>query len=241
MGEGFYGPLLWSDSFAFSYAFVAKFFLQYPGEITLCLVGKWPVPPSTKTFFFEIHTNMLPVKTWLHIKGIFVLWSLNCRLRNQPETIERCFIPCNDGFFSFAGCPPANPSKMFLYSPLFRTLPFSSSWRNYALPSFTYNWFAQSMEVPHDWPNRQSPENNEVVIHRDCRAYKEHLWLPVPMPWLVMYGNVGLSPSFSFVLFLESVYFCSRRLFTSRVIFVCCALDETGTGVSVFPFLFPLR
>lgn len=67
-----------------------------PGHDVLRRVRKMPVSPSTKSFFFKLHTNTLPVKTWLDHRGIFVPWSVNCRLCNQPETIEHCFISCRD-------------------------------------------------------------------------------------------------------------------------------------------------
>nr|XP_037280148.1 uncharacterized protein LOC119173427 [Rhipicephalus microplus] len=55
--------------------------------------------PSAKTFFFKLHTSMLPVKTWLNEKSIYVPWTVNCRLCNQSETIELCFIYCPDAFY----------------------------------------------------------------------------------------------------------------------------------------------
>lgn len=35
-------------------------------------VKKMPVKPSTKSFFFQLHSGTLPVKPWLQEKGIFV-------------------------------------------------------------------------------------------------------------------------------------------------------------------------
>ncbi|XP_040061752.2 uncharacterized protein LOC120836770 [Ixodes scapularis] len=61
-------------------------------------VRRMRVPPTAKTFFFKLHTNTLPVKPWLRDKGIFVPWSVNCRLCNTPETIEHCFIFCTDAY-----------------------------------------------------------------------------------------------------------------------------------------------
>ncbi|XP_050048957.1 uncharacterized protein [Dermacentor andersoni] len=56
------------------------------------------IVPAAKTFFFKLHTSTLPVKTWLQKKGLYVPWNTNCRLCNQPETIEHCFILCRDAF-----------------------------------------------------------------------------------------------------------------------------------------------
>ncbi|CAN7937877.1 unnamed protein product [Ixodes hexagonus] len=61
-------------------------------------VRKIRVSPTTKSFFFKLHTDTLPVKLWLRDKGIFVPWSVNCRLCNTPETIEHCFIFCTDAY-----------------------------------------------------------------------------------------------------------------------------------------------
>uniref|UniRef100_L7M3S5 Reverse transcriptase zinc-binding domain-containing protein n=1 Tax=Rhipicephalus pulchellus TaxID=72859 RepID=L7M3S5_RHIPC len=58
-----------------------------------------PVRPSVKSFFFQLHTNTLPVKTWLEERGISVPWSVNCSLCNKPETVEHAFIECWDAVF----------------------------------------------------------------------------------------------------------------------------------------------
>uniref|UniRef100_G3MTV2 Reverse transcriptase zinc-binding domain-containing protein n=1 Tax=Amblyomma maculatum TaxID=34609 RepID=G3MTV2_AMBMU len=58
-----------------------------------------PVRPSAKTFLFKLHSNTLPVKTWLNEKGIFVPWTTNCLLCKKPETIEHVFLQCWDAVF----------------------------------------------------------------------------------------------------------------------------------------------
>ncbi|CAN7999892.1 unnamed protein product [Ixodes hexagonus] len=58
-----------------------------------------PVPPGVKTFFFKLHTGVLPVKTWMEDKGMFVAWSVNCFLCKKPETVEHVFLDCWDGIF----------------------------------------------------------------------------------------------------------------------------------------------
>lgn len=70
-------------------------FSSLPGKDVLKRVRKMPLSPCTKTFFFKLHSETLPVKTWLHKKGIFVS-TVNCRLCDVPETIEHCFISCKD-------------------------------------------------------------------------------------------------------------------------------------------------
>lgn len=62
----------------------------------LSRVKKMYVPPTVKTFFFKLHTNTLPVKTWLKDKGIFVPWGVHCFLCQKPETIEHVFLECWD-------------------------------------------------------------------------------------------------------------------------------------------------
>lgn len=70
-----------------------------PGQDVLCRVKKMCVPPAVKSFFFKLHSNTLPVKTWLRDRGIFVPWSVNCILCKQPETVEHVFILCWDAVF----------------------------------------------------------------------------------------------------------------------------------------------
>ncbi|XP_037502956.2 uncharacterized protein LOC119377650, partial [Rhipicephalus sanguineus] len=66
-----------------------------PGHDVLKRVRKMYLSPDTKTFFYKLHTDTLPVKSWLQRKGIFVS-SVNCRLCDVPETVEHCFISCKD-------------------------------------------------------------------------------------------------------------------------------------------------
>lgn len=73
-------------------------YVDMPGFDVLKRVRRMPVSLTTKSFFFELHTSTLPVKTWLHEKGVFVPWTVNCRLCNTPETIEHCVIFCTDAF-----------------------------------------------------------------------------------------------------------------------------------------------
>ncbi|XP_072141060.1 uncharacterized protein [Dermacentor andersoni] len=75
-----------------------KPYLSLFGQDVLCRVRRMCIAPAAKTFFFKLHTSTLPVKTWLQEKGLFVPWNTNCRLCNQPETIEHCFILCRDAF-----------------------------------------------------------------------------------------------------------------------------------------------
>lgn len=70
-----------------------------PGQDVLKRVKKMPVLPSVKTFFFKLHTNTLPVKTWLSDKGFFIPWTTNCYLCKKPETIEHVFLDCCDPIF----------------------------------------------------------------------------------------------------------------------------------------------
>lgn len=65
-----------------------------PGHDVLCRVKKMVVQPSIKTFFFQLHTNALPVKTWLEQKNIFVPWGVHCFLCKKPETVEHVFLDC---------------------------------------------------------------------------------------------------------------------------------------------------
>lgn len=70
-----------------------------PGNDVLKRVRRMPVNSTVKSFFFKLHTNCLPVKTWLHEKGIYVPWSVDCSLCKKPETIDHAFIDCWDAVF----------------------------------------------------------------------------------------------------------------------------------------------
>ncbi|XP_075539586.1 uncharacterized protein LOC142574373 [Dermacentor variabilis] len=75
-----------------------KPYLSLFGQNVLCRVRRMCIAPAAKMFFFKLHTSTLPVKTWLQEKGLYVPLNTNCRLCNQPETIEHCFILCRDAF-----------------------------------------------------------------------------------------------------------------------------------------------
>ncbi|CAN7941912.1 unnamed protein product [Ixodes hexagonus] len=70
-----------------------------PGMDVLKRVKKMIVPASVKTFFFKLHSETLPVKTWLIAKGVPTAWSEHCVLCKQPETIEHVFLDCWDAVF----------------------------------------------------------------------------------------------------------------------------------------------
>ncbi|XP_077547834.1 uncharacterized protein LOC144160098 [Haemaphysalis longicornis] len=69
------------------------------GRDVLKRVKRMPVRPSVKSFFFQLHTGTLPVKPWLQEKGLFVAWSINCRICLKPETIDHIFLDCSDSVF----------------------------------------------------------------------------------------------------------------------------------------------
>uniref|UniRef100_V5H822 Uncharacterized protein n=3 Tax=Ixodes ricinus TaxID=34613 RepID=V5H822_IXORI len=70
-----------------------------PGQNVLQRVKRMAVPPCVKSFFFKLHTGVLPVKAWLEEKGLFVAWGVNCFLCKKPETVEHVFLECWDGVF----------------------------------------------------------------------------------------------------------------------------------------------
>ncbi|XP_037528199.2 uncharacterized protein LOC119405434, partial [Rhipicephalus sanguineus] len=70
-------------------------YFDLPGHDVLKRVQKMYISPNSKTFFYKLHSETLPVKTWLQTKGIFVS-SVNCCLCDVPETIEHCFVSCKD-------------------------------------------------------------------------------------------------------------------------------------------------
>lgn len=70
-----------------------------PGQNVLKRVKRMLVPAYTKTFFFKLHSQTLPVKAWLSERNIPVPWSDNCFLCKKTETIEHVFIECWDAVF----------------------------------------------------------------------------------------------------------------------------------------------
>lgn len=69
------------------------------GHDVLTRVKRMPVPGYVKTFFFKLHTNTLPVKTWMLEKGLFLPWGADCGLCKKPENVEHVFIQCWDAVF----------------------------------------------------------------------------------------------------------------------------------------------
>lgn len=82
-------------SMLFPPPFYRSLYIEWPGHDVLKRARKMYISPCCKTFFYKLHSETLPVKTWLQKKGIFVT-SVNCRLCDVPETIEHCFIGCKD-------------------------------------------------------------------------------------------------------------------------------------------------
>lgn len=69
------------------------------GQDVLKRVKVMAVPPGVKSFFFKLHAGVLPVKTWMQEKGLFVPWGVDCTLCKKPETIEHVFLDCWDAVF----------------------------------------------------------------------------------------------------------------------------------------------
>ncbi|KAM7288195.1 hypothetical protein ISCGN_028463 [Ixodes scapularis] len=61
-------------------------------------VRRLPTPTATKDFFVRMHMDVLPVKSWLHGKGVFVPWSLNCDLCGNTETIQHVLVECSNAY-----------------------------------------------------------------------------------------------------------------------------------------------
>lgn len=99
-------------------------YLGLPGHDVLDRVRKMPLTPSTKTFFFKLHSETFRVKTWLRSRDIFVS-SVDCPLCDVPETIEHCFNRlqrCN----LILGCAPTNSSKRLCAKFPFRAISLAS-------------------------------------------------------------------------------------------------------------------
>lgn len=94
-----------------------------PGQDVLCRVRKMCVPPSVKTFFFKLHSGTLPVKTWMHKRGIFVPWSVNCILCKSPESIDHVFIYCWDAVFFWDVLKRTLKKELYITEHSIRFLP----------------------------------------------------------------------------------------------------------------------
>ncbi|CAN7944052.1 unnamed protein product [Ixodes hexagonus] len=97
-----------------------------PGQDVLCRVKKMAIQPRAKSFFFKLHTSTLPVKAWLHEKGIFVPWTTNCLLCKTPETIEHVFIFCWDAFLFWDVLQRTFKKDLKIASQSIRFLPITS-------------------------------------------------------------------------------------------------------------------
>lgn len=62
-------------------------------------VKSMPVTGGVKTFFFKLHTQTLPVLTWMHEKGMYLPWGYECRLCKKPENVQHVFVDCWDAVF----------------------------------------------------------------------------------------------------------------------------------------------
>ncbi|KAG0418351.1 hypothetical protein HPB47_004923 [Ixodes persulcatus] len=61
-------------------------------------VQRLPTPTATKDFFVRMHMEVLPDKSWLHGKGVFVPWSLNCDLCGNTETIQHVLVESSNAY-----------------------------------------------------------------------------------------------------------------------------------------------
>lgn len=98
-----------------------------PGQDVLCRVKVMLISPSAKSFFFRLHTATLPVKTWLHERGLFVPWSTNCVWCGVPETVDHCFMDCQDAVFFWEVFQRAFKKTIFVNHHSIRFLPVPPS------------------------------------------------------------------------------------------------------------------
>lgn len=75
-------------------------------------------------FLFKLHSQTVPVKTWLHKRAMLIPWSDNCCLCNQPETIDLCFVLCRDAVFFWDFLPWALKKDIDITPYTIRFLPF---------------------------------------------------------------------------------------------------------------------
>uniref|UniRef100_L7M607 Reverse transcriptase zinc-binding domain-containing protein n=1 Tax=Rhipicephalus pulchellus TaxID=72859 RepID=L7M607_RHIPC len=107
-----------------------------------------PVTPTAKSFFFKLHTNTLPVKTWLQEKGIFVPWTTDCILCHKPENIEHAFLDCWDAVFYWDVLQRTLKKELPLYPYGIRFVPIESPYDMIMILGFHGLWKTR-MQVRH--------------------------------------------------------------------------------------------
>lgn len=65
------------------------------GGDVLKRIRKLPVPTSTKDFFVRFHIEVLPVASWLKIKGFLVPREARCDICGQEETLRHALFDCS--------------------------------------------------------------------------------------------------------------------------------------------------
>lgn len=163
-----------------------------PGQDVCQRVKKMTVPPYVKSFFFKLHVGVLPVKTWMIEKGLFVPWGPDCLVCKKPETVEHAFIDCWDG--------------VFLWDVLQRTLK-----KDFPLDSHGIRFLAVENYggVPYDllmllalhsiWKARMAVRHNDVDVKPSrelfCQSVREILEVykaqPSPPDWLNVLESVA--------------------------------------------------
>lgn len=168
-----------------------------PGQDVLRRVKRMPAPGYVKSFFFKLHVGVLPVKTWMIEKGLFVPWGPDCFPCKKPETIEHVFIDCWDG--------------VFLWDVLQRTLK-----KDFPVDRHGIRFLAIENEggVPYDfimllalhgiWKARMARRYNDVDARPGREYFCENVRYivevlkaePSPPEWLTVLESVARLPPF---------------------------------------------
>lgn len=138
-----------------------------PGQDVLKRVKKMTVPGGVKTFFYKLHTETLPVKTWMQSKDIYLPWGADCFLCKKPESVEHVFLDCWDA--------------VFFWDVLQRTLK-----KDLPLTSHGIRYLSVMPEtVPYDlffllglhgiWRSRMAVRNADVDARSVCSYFVENI------------------------------------------------------------------
>ncbi|XP_042149496.1 uncharacterized protein LOC121837761, partial [Ixodes scapularis] len=172
-----------------------------PGQDVLTRVRKLRVSPTAKSFFFKLHTSTLPVKPWLRERGIFVPWSVNCRLCNQPETIEHCFIFCTDAYLFWDVLQRTLKRDLDVNAYTIRFLPLkpndSFPYDLFTLMGLHSLWKTRMIDRNADPPRTTKSNFIETVSH--VRNVLDHL--KERPDWYALIDRCLHLPDFSYVIY----------------------------------------
>lgn len=138
-----------------------------PGQDVLKRVKKMPISGGVKTFFYKLHTETLPVKTWMQKRNLFLPWGADCFLCKKPESVEHVFLDCWDAVFFWD----------VLQRTFKKDLPLTSHGIRYlsiAPETVPYDMFFL-LGLHGIWRNRMAVRNADVDARSVCSYFVENV------------------------------------------------------------------